>query len=163
MGHGVFGGLDLFGVFLIFLAATGTPEAVAIVATVVGIPEEDGPKLGGSQHAFAAQGLGGQAPGFGVRVLESGDGGSEHALGHQIIFHAQDTRPRGANVTTLTAIAAPIGGQTLVRLEDDGAASLHDGLAPILLGNGPPDGGVAQIQRHIGRLQAKSYNFLGSS
>ena len=149
LGHGVFGGLDLFGVFLIFLAATGAPEAIAIVAAVVGIPEKDGPKLGGGQHTFVAQGLSSQTPGFGVRMLETGDGGGEHALGQQILLHAQDTRPRGADVAALTAITATIGGQAFVRLKNDSAASLHNGLTPILFGNRPPNGGVAQIQRHI--------------
>ena len=149
LGHGVFGGLDSFGVF-IFLAATGaTPEAVAIIAAIVGIPEKNGPKLRGGQNTFAAQGLSGQTPGFGVRVLKAGDGGGEHALGQQILLHAQDTRPRGADVTALTAIAAPLGGQAFVRLKNDSAASLHNGLTPILFGNRPPNGGVAQIQRHI--------------
>ena len=150
MGHGVFGGLGLFGVFLIFLTAPGaTPEAVAVITAVVGIPEKNGPKLGDGQHAFAAQGLGGQAPGFGVRVLEASDDGGKHALGQQIFLHAQDTRPRGADVAALTTIPTTVRGQALIRFKDDGAASLHDGFAPILFGNGPSNGGVAQIQRHI--------------
>ena len=146
--HGLFGVLDLFCVVFVFLLGTA-PKAVAVVAAVVGVPKEDGPELGRGQFPFPAQGLRGQAPGLGVGVFEAGHGGSEHALGQEIIFHAQDARPRGADVAALAAVAASIRCQAFVRLKNHGSASLHDGFASILLGNRPPDGGVTQIQRHV--------------
>ncbi len=163
LGHQSDGVLLLLGVLLLRIGLLRAPTAVAIIATVVGVPAQDIPKLRPIEKMFIASVAGEDARGeeprggvaAGLLVLGLDLVRRQDAEMGEELLQSGNALPSGTGVAALAAVEAAFAGQTVVGTKGDGATTKNIGRNSVLicttgrsdgLQHGPAEGAVANIE-----------------